>query len=144
MNSLNCRNIASIGLAIISLFGYLSSPALAQNITCTSKECRGTDIMGNPVYLKVNSNRTDSTQSYSARIGDAEIQVERKRSPLVSAGWNGPALLQRPLTSVQGRIEGKSVNLFTESSGLTTGEAFGKPVTCAVNGFSVFDPSPCF
>lgn len=118
--------------------------AAAQNITCTDKACRGTDIMGNPVLLEVHSNRLDRTQSYTARIGDNEIHVERKQSPLISAGWNGPVLLQKPITTVTGKVDGNPVNLYTESSGLTTGEAFGQPVNCAVNGWSVFSPSPCF
>jgi hypothetical protein len=100
--------------------------------------------MGNPVVLEVHSGRLDSTQSYTARIGDTEIHVERKRSPLVSAGWNGPVLLQRPITTITGVVDGDPVNLYTESSGLTTGEAFGQPITCAVNGWSVFRPSACF
>lgn len=119
-------------------------PGWSQDIRCTARECRGTDIMGNPVLLRVNSDRLDSTQSYTARIGDSEIQVERRRSPLVSGGWNGPVLMQRPITTITGEVDGQPVNLYTESSGLTTGEAFGQPVTCAVNGWSVFSPSPCF
>jgi hypothetical protein len=100
--------------------------------------------MGNPVLLRVNSDRLDSTQSYTARIGDNEIQVERQRSPLVSAGWNGPVLRQRPTTTVTGVVDGYPVSLYTESSGLTTGEAFGQPITCGVDGLSVFGPTPCF
>lgn len=122
----------------------VSEKAYSQDITCTARECRGTDIMGNPVLLRVNSDRLDSTQSYTARIGNTEINVERKRSPLVSAGWNGPVLLQRPITTIEGEVDGYPVRLYSESSGLTTGEAFGQPVTCAVNGWSVFRPSPCF
>ena len=135
------RSSSSVGFVAVTLFSVISSPAFAQDITCTSKECRGTDIMGNQILLRVNSDRTNPTQSYTARIGDTEIQVERKRSPLVSGGWFGPVLLQRPVTTIQGRVNGKPVNLFTESSGLTTGDAFGQPVTCAVNGFSVFSES---
>jgi hypothetical protein len=129
---------------LCALAAFAPAWALAQDITCTARECRGTDIMGNPVLLRVNSDRLDSTQSYTARIGDTEIQVERKRSPLVSADWNGPVLLQRPITTITGTANGQAINLYTESSGLTTGEAFGQPVTCAVNGWSVFSPTPCF
>lgn len=131
-------------LSLCALTTLTPTLALAQDITCTARECRGTDIMGNPVLLRVSSNRLDSTQRYSARIGDTEIQVERKRSPLVSADWNGPVLLQRPITTITGTANGQVVNLHTESSGLTTGEAFGQTVTCAVNGLSVFSPQPCF
>ena len=118
--------------------------AYSQDITCTARECRGTDIMGNPILLRVNSDRLDSKQNYTARIGGAEIEVERERSQLVSAGWNGPVLLQRPVTTIGGEVDGRSVSLYTESSGLTTGEAFGQPITCAANGWSIFSPSPCF
>jgi hypothetical protein len=137
-------------LTLYAAVAFLAAPvmltgtAAAQNITCTDKACRGTDIMGNPVLLEVHSGRLDRTQSYTARIGDNEIQVERRRSPLVSAGWNGPALLQRPITTITGEVDGEPVNLYTESLGLTTGEAFGRPITCAVNGWSVFDHSACF
>lgn len=116
----------------------------AQNITCTDRQCSGTDIMGNPVLLQVNSDRTDRTQSYTARIGDNVVEVTRQRSPLVSADWNGPALLQRPITTVNGVVDGFPVQLYTESSGLTTGEAFGQPITCSVNGWSVFRSTACF
>lgn len=109
-----------------------------------SGKCRGTDIMGNPVRLVVRSNRMDPKQAYTARIGNDEIRVERERSPLVSASWNGPVLMQRPLTTIIGEANGEYANLFTESSGLTTGEAFGEKYTCAVNGWSVFGPQPCF
>lgn len=139
------RDIAPIASAIsLGIIAVLSPGANSQDITCTARECRGTDIMGNPVLLRVNSDRLDSTQSYTARVGDNEIQVQRKRSPLVSGGWNGPVLMQRPITTVTGVVDGYPVSLYTESSGLTTGEAFGQPITCAVNGWSVFNPSPCF
>jgi hypothetical protein len=131
-------------VAFLAAATMVAGTATAQNITCTDKACRGTDIMGNPVLLEVHSGRLDRTQSYTARIGDNEIQVEHRRSPLVSAGWNGPALLQRPITTITGEVDGDPMNLYTESSGLTTGEAFGQPITCAVNGWSVFNPSPCF
>lgn len=128
----------------LSLPIFTGSPVLSQDIHCTDRACSGTDIMGNNVLLRVDSNRTDATQRYTARIGEAEIQVERRRSPLVSGGWNGPALMQRPITEVTGHINSYPVKLHIDSAGLATGTAFGEPVTCAVDGFSIFNPSPCF
>jgi len=136
--SLTAAGLGSSTVAMAPSYVY------SQDIICTSRECRGTDFMGNPVLLRVNSDRLDSTQSYTARVGNNEIEVQRKRSPLVSGGWNGPVLMQRPITTVTGVVDGYPVSLYTESSGLTTGEAFGQPITCAVNGWSVFSPSPCF
>ena len=100
--------------------------------------------MGNEVRLRVNSNRLDRTQSYTATIGETEITVQRRKAPLTTATWGGPVLIQRPITKVTGTIEKNPVDLYTESSGLTTGEAFGKNYTCAVNGWSVFNTQPCF
>ncbi len=116
----------------------------AQDIQCSDKVCRGTDIMGNPILLKVHSDRFDETQRYTARIGDDEITVERTRSPMVTASMNGPVLLQRPTTEITGVVAGYPVDLESTSSGLVTGTAFGQPVTCAVDGWSVLSPSPCF
>jgi len=136
--------IRSFTIGHIALATFLSTDVSAQNITCSDRQCSGTDIMGNPVLLQVNSDRLDRRQSYTARIGDNVIEVTRERSPLVSADWNGPVLLQRPITTINGQVDGNAVRLYTESSGLTTGEAFNQPITCAVNGWSVFRPTACF
>ena len=124
--------------------GVLVDPAKSQNIKCTDKICSGTDIMGNHVHLEVHSDRLDRKQRYTARIGDDEITVERTRSPLVTADWNGPTLLQRPTTEITGNANGNPVSLLSTGSGLTTGTAFNQPVTCAVDGWSVMQPTPCF
>jgi len=131
-------------LSTCVIASLIPSLATAQDIDCNTRRCRGTDIMGNPVLLRVHSDRMDSRQTYTARIGDTKIRVKRERSPLVSASWNGPVLMQRPLTTITADANGHSAKLYTESSGLTTGKAWGKKVTCAVNGWSVFDPQPCF
>jgi hypothetical protein len=129
-------------LLLAAVIGAVPS-AHGQNIQCSAKECRGTDIMGNPVLLRVESERLDPTQRYTVHLGGSEIQIERKRAPILSADWDGPALMQRPITTVTGSANGQPINLYTESSGLTTGQAFGQPINCSVNGWSVF-PTPCF
>lgn len=138
----SARRAASITSAtLVMLWG---AAVHGQNITCTARMCSGTDIMGNPVLLQVHSDRLDPNQSYTAIVGDNVIEVTRKRSPMVTADSNGPALMQRPITVINGQMDGHPVHLHTESSGLTTGEIFGDPVTCAVNGWSMFRPSACF
>ena len=136
--------ILTATLTIATKTEFLVTPAKSQNIKCTDKVCSGTDIMGNPIYLEVHSDRLDRTQRYTARIGDNEITVERTRSPLVTADWNGPALLQRPTTEITGNANGYPVNLLSNGSGLSTGTAFNQPITCAVDGWSVMQTSPCF
>jgi hypothetical protein len=133
----------------LALFGHwlifvAGPPGLTQDIRCTDRACRGTDIMGNKVLLRVDSDRTDRTQRYTARIGEEEIQIEQTRSPVVSGGWNGPALLQRRTTEITGEVNGYPVKLHSNSSGLVSGTAFGERVNCAVDGWSVLSPSPCF
>jgi len=131
-------------VAVLAASFGLMGPAVAQNITCTDRVCRGTDIMGNPVLLEVQSNRLDRTQRYTARVGDQEITVERTRSPLVAADWYGPVLLDRPTTHITGQVAGYPVDLQSNGSGLITGTAFGKTGSCAVDGWSVYSSSPCF
>lgn len=128
----------------LGLAGVAGLPGWTQDIHCTDRACRGTDIMGNKVLLRVDSDRTDRTQLYTARIGEDEIQIERTRSPVVSGGWNGPALLQRPTTEITGEVNGYPVKLHSNSSGLVTGTAFGERVNCAVDGWSVLSTSSCF
>jgi hypothetical protein len=131
--------ILCLGVAFVA-----GLPGLTQDIRCTDRACRGTDVMGNKVLLRVDSDRTDPTQRYTARIGEDQIQIEQTRSPVVSGGWNGPALLQRPSTEITGEVNGYPVKLHSNSSGLVTGTAFGERVSCAVDGWSVLSPSPCF
>ena len=116
----------------------------AQEITCTARKCTGKDGMGNEILLKVNSDRLDSTKSYTARIGDREIKVKRRPSPIVSSGIAGQVLMVRPETSIKGKLKENIIDLVTDGSGRTTGTIGPAKINCAVNGFSVFDPSPCF
>ncbi len=118
--------------------------ARAQEITCTARKCTGNDGMGNEILLKVNSDRLDSTKSYTARIGDREINVKRRPSPIVSSGIAGQVLMVRPETSIKGKLKENIIDLVTDGSGRTTGTIGPAKINCAVNGFSVFDPSPCF
>ena len=133
-----------ISILIITTLLITAGQARAQDIHCSARECHGTDALGNTVMLRMESGRFDATQRYTAQMGDDVIYIERKRSPIVSADWNGAALMQRPTTTITGTMNGQPVDLTTESSGLTTGNAFGKNTNCAVNGWSVFNPSPCF
>ena len=116
----------------------------SQEITCTTRKCTGNDGMGNEILLKVNSDRLDSTKSYTARIGDREIKVKRRPSPIVSSGIAGQVLMVRPETSIKGRLKENIIDLVTDGSGRTTGTIGPAKINCAVNGFSVFAPSPCF
>ena len=116
----------------------------AQEITCTARKCTGNDGMGNEILLKVNSDRLDSTKSYTARIGDREINVKRRPSPIVSSGIAGQVLMVRPETSIKGKLKTNIVDLVTDNSGNTTGTIGAAQINCAVNGFSEFEPSPCF
>ena len=134
----------AVTLTIIANTSLLTKEVKAQNIRCTDKACSGTDIMGNQVYLEVHSDRLDRTQRYTARIGDDQITIERTRSPLVTADWDGPAILQRPTTVITGNANDYPVNLTSNGSGLITGTAFNQPITCAVDGWSVMGQSPCF
>ena len=143
-SAINRLTILAATLIIAANTSLLTKEAKSQNIKCTDKVCSGTDIMGNQVYLEVLSDRLDRTQRYTARIGAEEISIERTRSPLVTADWNGPAILQRPTTVITGNANDYPVSLISNGSGLITGTAFNQPITCAVDGWSVMQPSPCF
>ena len=131
-------------IVIPAIYSSLFHPTYAQEITCKPRKCTGNDGMGNEILLKVNSNRLSSTKSYTARIGDREINVKRKASPIVSAAIAGQVLMVRPETSIKGKLKTNIVDLVTDNSGNTTGTIGAAQINCAVNGFSVFEPSPCF
>lgn len=137
----------SLPKSAIFFMALLATPVAgrSQDIHCTSRECHGTDAMGNAVLLRIDSERLDPTQRYTVQMGDDTLYIERKRSPVVSADWGGgPVLMQRPTTTITGNMNGQPVDLVSESSGLVTGNAFGKNLTCGVDGWSAFNPSPCF
>lgn len=131
-------------IVIPAVYTLLLYPSSAQEISCTSRKCTGNDGMGNEILLKVNSDRLSSTKSYTARIGDREIHVKRKASPIVSAAIAGQVLMVRPETSIKGKLKTNIVDLVTDNSGNTSGTIGAAKINCAVNGFSVFEPSPCF